>query len=166
MLEKKPFSNSTLKEFETANSKSLKVSTGEKKHLIASPNMVSKFSPSVLIKNSPSVKRGSLPEAKNSSALEFLNKFVKNTEPQKKSPVSSPKKVQNQSDEVEENVKIKQLPVNRKLRINLQNIDETIKQSNSKKSFQDAEIEIGTAFKQAKKTSDTKIKTEYISFIF
>jgi hypothetical protein len=168
LLEKKPFSKKTLEEFggkttiTTTNTNTLKVnysSNSNQNRLIASPNLQSKFSPSVTISKSPSMtKRFSTTVESDSKA--FLNKLAANQK------IADSKSILNkyagaggkeeESKDVDENVGARNIPVNRKNRNNLKNIEEMPKNNlqvtvTSKSQYTD--LPITGALKQSKKTT-------------
>jgi hypothetical protein len=164
LMDKKPFSNKTIQEFEgrKLNCASIRINKTPvlTSKLIASPNLNSKFSPSVTISKSPMMsKRISLNETEkkfglisnnnnnhNLESKNFLMKFAgtyneKDTRSQMKKfgTVNVNEKYKfgkdNMNNEEEqgmtyENVTIKNIPVNRKKRNDLKNLEESKNTSN------------------------------------
>ncbi len=149
LLEKKPFSKTTIQEFEgrKLNTTLIKVNRTPnlQSRLIASPNLQSKFSPSVTIKKSPMMtKRLTLDKTVNKSgqanpdSKNFLMKFAGKDQSSGNILKDNPKRVllkyaavgvkdKNNNDivicDTDENVSIKNIPVNRKKRNDLKNLE-------------------------------------------
>lgn len=173
LLKKKPFSNKTLEEFSNGKtaSNNLKVNYGSGSNntnrLIASPNLQSKFSPSVTISKSPSMTKRMSSAVENDSK-NLLNKFALNSKgPDSKAVLSkyaggsSTAVKEEETKDVDEGVGSRNIPVNRKNRNNLKNIEELPKNNlqitvTSKTQYND--LPITGAVKQTKKTSvDVKL---------
>jgi len=152
ILEKRPFSKVTLDEFKGAKSKPneqkssfLKSpSIGTTKVLLASPSLNSKFTPSVTISKSPLMtKRNSLDVGFHHNPLESKKLGGKGDDAKSLllklagKPVQRAAVIQeNNDDNIDENVQVKNLPkVNRKQRNNLKALEDTKK--NEKKIASD-----------------------------
>jgi len=132
-------------------------------HLIASPNLASKFSPSVTISKSPSMtKRQSLAEQGNPSK-DLLNKYGMNKKQEDSKNflnkfTGGGGKQDDESKDVDENANAKSIPVNRKNRNNLKNMEEMPKNTFGNKS-QFTDLPITGAVKQSKKPAlDVKME--------
>jgi hypothetical protein len=158
LLEKKPFSKATLEEYEKRRGSNsfLKVSSTSNgpmnltspKKLLASPNLKSKFSPSLTISKSPACSPSKAfkfelepKEEADSKDLLFRLSGKDKIRSDKKSstlkePTSSPNKLSS----------IKQIPVNRKPRNNLKEIEK--KPSTIKKKPEYNDLPLIGAFKQ------------------
>lgn len=148
LFDKKPFSNSSIKEFEGKKLKTSLIKINRTPNLssryIASPNLQSKFSPSVAIRKSPMMtKRFQLESASNSSILnkagmesknllmKFAGKDNSNSSQSstsknllnKYSQISLKEKEKGENGDTDENVSIKFIPVNRKKRNDLKKLE-------------------------------------------
>lgn len=129
LLEKRPFSGKTLQEYEGKKKSSghLYVSKSPNiNHLIASPSLHSKFSPALTMSKSPSVqKRSQFGSQNNPESKSFLLQFAgKKDQPSDAKLIllkSSDGKDEHNTDE---NVSIKNIPVNRKQRNNLKTLEQ------------------------------------------
>ena len=154
LLEKKPFSKTTIQEFQgrKLNTTLIKVNKTPllQSRLIASPNLQSKFSPSVTISKSPMMKKRSFltqtPINKsnplnnltnNNESKNFLLKFAGNNNPKDQAgsksvlmkyaiSVNLKDKTINPEEDTDEGVSIKNIPVNRKKRNDLKNLETAI----------------------------------------
>jgi hypothetical protein len=146
LLDKKPFSKTTIKEFQgrKLNTNLIKVNRTPilQSRLIASPNLQSKFSPSVTIKKSPMMtkrltldnadgRQNNKDESKN-YLMQFARKEINNASNNPKSVLmkytaaNSAKDKARQEEEIcdtDENVSILNIPVNRKKRNDLKNLE-------------------------------------------
>jgi hypothetical protein len=154
LLQNKPFTNSALGEYEKQKTSFLKVTTNTTSltsspgKLLASPNLNSKFSPSVAISKSPVMNSQNslfrLDSAKEESK-NFLMKFAggntgvnTNLDVPKRTDQKS-KTVMN--NHVDINLVGPTVPVNRKVRNNLKNIEEVKpRQKDSKNEYEDLPI--------------------------
>lgn len=143
LLDKKPFSKQTIQEFagRKLNTNLIKVNRTPvlQSRLIASPNLQSKFSPSVTIKKSPMMtKRLTLDKANERQSnkddsknylMQFARKELANVNNPKSvlmKYIGSKDKVAKEEDSVgdtDENVSIMNIPVNRKKRNDLKNLE-------------------------------------------
>ena len=128
--------------------------------LIASPNLMSKFSPSVTISKSPSITKRNSAMVESTESKNLLNKFALNKPIDSKGIMNKyagiSQKNEEESKDVDENVNARNIPVNRKNRNNLKNIEELPKQSinitvTNKINYND--LPITGAVKQTKKTN-------------
>ena len=164
LMEKRPFSKKTLNEFEGVKDKTNnrlglnmnKTPVLMGKTLIASPNLQSKFTPSNTISKSPSMaKRNTL--NLNSAVSESKNLFFKlSGKPEEPKNVlmklagkSGFQTSQDPIDETDENVSIKNIPVNRKQRNNLKVLETNTdnQQVQMKKSIEYTDLPITPAIK-------------------
>lgn len=151
LLEKKPFCKATIDDYEKRRNSFLKLtpsplnSTSGNKKLLASPTIYSKFSPSLTISKSPQMKIPShfeLESKADNDSKNLLNKLSgANVRGDKKSVTvkvteTSPSKLI-----------IKQIPVSRKLRNNLKDIESKSTSKTTKKT-PIGNIQIMPAFKQ------------------
>jgi len=137
--------------------------TPSQNRLIASPNLQSKFSPSVTISKSPSMSKRNISTTENESKS-LLNKFALNKSGADSKSVLNKYTGAGAKDEenkdVDENVEARNIPVNRKNRNNLKNIEEVPKNNLqitvTKPNYND--LPITGALKQTKKkTVDFKV---------
>ena len=166
MLEKKPFSKKTLLEFDNGKlsvNSNLKVnysSNSNPNRLIASPNLMSKFSPSVTISKSPSMTKRSSAMVESVESKNLLNKFALNKQTDSKNIMNKyagvSQKNEEESKDVDENVNARNIPVNRKNKNNLKNIEELPKNNISitvTNKIQYTDLPITGAVKQGKKAN-------------
>jgi hypothetical protein len=156
LLQNKPFTNSALGEYEKQKNTFLKVSsnhnlsvTGSPGKLLASPNLNSKFSPSVTISKSPVLTSspqtsafrldGKKEESKN-LLLKMAGIGLSKTDDIKRTDTKS--KTVQQNVPININLVGPTVPVNRKIRNNLKNIDEIkpMEKDFSKMNFEDLQI--------------------------
>ena len=133
--------------------------------LIASPNLMSKFSPSVTISKSPSMTKRNTVTIESNDSKNLLNKFALNKQVESKSIMNKyagvGQKAEEESKDVDENVNARNIPVNRKNRNNLKNIEELPKNAlnitvTTKNQYTD--LPITGAVKQTKKNADIKME--------
>lgn len=135
LLEKRPFSKTTLNEFEGRKKSSNllqinKTPTTTNNRLVASPNLQSKFSPSLTISKSPLMKsRNTADMTNNPDSKNLLSKLVAAREQSDgknillKYAVGTQGKTGVEEDNTDENVNIKGIPVARKNRNNLKKLE-------------------------------------------
>lgn len=133
ILEKRPFTTKTLENYDAAKVKNLlKVSKSPQilpNKMIASPNLNSKFSPCITISKSPMMTRKTLFDVKKrDDKKDLLLKLSGKADPNPDSRNVLLKYAQGipgkaKADETDENVIVKGIPVNRKNRNNLKNIE-------------------------------------------
>lgn len=146
LMEKKPFSKKTIKEFEGRkfNSTSIKINKTPvlTSKLIASPNLNSKFSPSVTISRSPMMnKRITLDTLSGKDQKESKNLLMKLAgKPQKKE--------ENKEENTEDDLKMH--PVNRKQRNDLKNLSTNNSKNNVNHVYNDLPIVPGIKHKGIK----------------
>ena len=133
LYEQRPFSKKTLQTHERSKSPHLASKTfskspilNPKNKLIASPNLMSKFSPTIAISRSPTFIKKSL---ENNNQNDYLRRLTGRAEDSKNvlMKYSNNKKEEN----VDEGVIVGQIPVNRKDRHNLSNINSNDSKYNS-----------------------------------
>lgn len=182
LLEKKPFTKETLKNYEVSKSPTLPGAAKLSKSpslapskLIASPNLQSKFSPTVAISKSPTITRKNFGiDPKSEAQKDLLAKLggKKTENPLEKknvllqytaSNIAKPLKI----EEVDENVSAMNIPAIRKNRNNLKNIenmDPNLNQNSfARKNLNSDENDftLGGAFKV--KTNAPKLSKEDLS---
>lgn len=159
LLDKKPFSKTTIQEFEgrKLNCASIKINKTPilNSRLIASPNLKSKFSPSVTISKSPMMsKRQNLNNIEKKFGLtkdttnhvvdskNFLMKFAgsQNQNEAKSGRMKNQNNIpskdkNNDEDTLEGSISVKNIPVNRKKRNDLKNLEESKNNSNKHLSY-------------------------------
>ena len=162
MLERKPFSNSTINQFQISTLCEIKnPSTSTTKtpsnlsHILASPNLNSKFSASNKIANSPSIKKRLLKLNESDISRDFLNKLCINKNLQSRNLLNkylSNITVKEDDKEIDECVTARTIPVSRKNRNNLKNIED-VKKSKFKSTMNEiSENLITPAVKYNKKS--------------
>jgi hypothetical protein len=157
LMDKKPFSKKTIKEYEgrkfTSNSIKINRTPILKSKLIVSPNLHSKFSPSVTISKSPIMKKKvtfNLDDKKETQeSKNLLMKFAKNTS----------KKDITKNDLIEDELKMKS--VNRKERNNFQNLNSKEIKNNANNMYADLPIVPGIKHKGI---SNDKLETYKYEF--
>jgi hypothetical protein len=132
LLQNKPFTNSALGEYEKQKTSFLKVTTSNivmasPGKLIASPNLHSKFSPSIAISKSPVMTAST---AFKIDGKEESKNFLMKVAGIGKAPEDLPRRGELKAKTVEPNNEVSvnlvgpNIPVNRKIRNNLKNIEE------------------------------------------
>lgn len=177
LLGKRPFSRNALNEYEkqriTSNLPMSKLSVpnnicNSPSKLVASPNLKSKFSPSVMLSKSPvcnSYKPLIFNDEMEGSSKEYLMKFTGRS-PEKKNKTTKENvdvfQLINIERRMEKDNSIK-IPVNRKLRNNLKNIDDNSK-NDDMKNYNENEMPITPAVKTLikKPTLNNKPENEKI----
>jgi hypothetical protein len=137
LLQNKPFTNSALGEYEKQKSSFLRVSSGSglsvsssPGKLLASPNLNSKFSPSVTLSKSPLMNSSTSAFRLDTGGKEESKNFLMKVAGMGKQPLDEMKRTENKSKTVMMNNPIginlvgPTVPVNRKVRNNLKNIEE------------------------------------------
>jgi len=140
LFDKKPFSNNSIKEFEGKKLKTSFIKVNKTPNLtskfIASPNLQSKFSPSLAIRKSPMMTKrlkleNNSSDNQTNDSKNLLMKFAgkdnnfntSKTVLMKYSQISQKEKGRDgEAVDTDENVLIKNIPVNRKKRNDLKNI--------------------------------------------
>ncbi len=170
LLEKRPFSKSTLEEFAKSKKKNtnlLNPNTNNvtktpqitsNKFLIASPNLQSKFSPSVTISKSPSMtKRSTLQTGtQNIDSKNMLLRLAGKNEQPSNPLLKYAGKTTNLKNEIPEEGTdegvlindVKNIPIQRKQKVNLRNLESIAK--DDKKQYSD--LPLTGAFKQTTKS--------------
>lgn len=166
LLEKRPFSKQALAAYEK-----IKTPTGGKsKHLglggsqpgsspsklIASPSMNSKFSPSTTLSKSPILKASnfSLDGSVSIESKEHLTKYLRSNE--KHLTMKEDKNLGVRLLEKKREPSVNKIPVNRKVRHNLKNIDDSNSKKVLKNSFNEKDLVITPAIKTNIKTKNTE----------
>lgn len=185
LLEKKPFSKTTIQEFEGRKLNTTLINVNRspvlQSKLIASPNLQSKFSPSVTISRSPMMtKRLTLEKTLNkpgnpmgygaqasADSKNYLMQFARKDKDAKEA--NNPKNVlmkyavggakdknangPEETADTDENVSIKNIPVNRKKRNDLKNFEKIVEEV-EKKTNDYSDLPIMPAVKQKTKKDD------------
>jgi hypothetical protein len=166
IMEKRPFTKKTLNEFEgqkkSSNLLSLNRTPTTANRLIASPNLQSKFSPSVTISKSPSMtKRNTLNVVggvNNLDSKNLLSKLtgVKSDESKQvllKYANSGKSNKDLEAVDTDEQVSIKNIPVNRKNRNNLKNLEtnQILTEKKGSTSYENSDLPITAAVKHGLK---------------
>jgi hypothetical protein len=173
LLEKKPFSRGALSEYEkqrisTTSNKLFVPGTynaGSPTKLVASPNLKSKFSPSIILSKSPVICSRALQLEFENESKDYLLQFTGRSPEKQKNKTTKENSDFNlinieRRSEKENSIKIQ---VNRKLRNNLKNIDDSNNNKNlSKNVYNDTDLPITPAVKTLikKPTLNTKLDFE------
>lgn len=131
LLEKRPFSKSTLSAYSGLKKNNLSIkSPSLQKKLIASPSLQSKFSPSITISKSPTISKKSLqnnPEKKLlGEGMSMLNKLTGKTEDPKNKLLQYANNTTNKVTDDKEDLIGKNNPIRKRMH-NLKNLEENIK---------------------------------------
>ncbi len=172
ILEKKPFSKNTLEEYSNVKKKANNLLSNNpnptktpnltsSKYLIASPSLHSKFSPCLTISKSPSMTKRNTLQIGGQGSMESKNMLLrlsgKPEAPNNSVLLKSAGKSQIKSEIPEEGTDegvmindVKNIPIQRKLKVNLKNL-ETV-QKIDKKDYED--LPMTGAFKQTTKSTE------------
>jgi Ca2+-binding EF-hand superfamily protein len=177
LLERKPFSDKTLNQFEFSkmilSSTNVKVPSStlltSTSRLIASPNLLSKFSPSLTISKSPSLLKRTL-ESKAGASKDLLNKIAnkaaesknilsKYTSKKTDNPLESKMKIIEEIKELENGDK--NVAVLRKNRNNLKNMEDFTKTNiQASEAKEHLDLEFTPAVKLSHKTNMKFVRVE------
>ncbi len=163
LLESRPFRSDTLDAYDTSKKgKDISKSPQVSSKLIASPCLHSKFSPSVAISKSPMMTRKSLgiDDKQNNMLLKLSGKSGFQPTPVADSKnvllkyaIGGPSKSKDTTDETDEGVIAKNVPVTRKNKNNLRNM-ETVESKPIVKNTEDIEIKPAHKYKQAEEAKN------------
>lgn len=133
LLEKRPFSKSTLTAYSGLKKNNLSIkSPSIQKKLIASPSLQSKFSPSITISKSPTISKKSLqgnPDKKLlGEGMSMLNKLAGKDDPKNKLLQYANNTTNKVTDDKDDQIG-KNNPIRKRMH-NLKNLEENIKQTN------------------------------------
>jgi hypothetical protein len=131
LLEKRPFSKSTLTAYSGLKKNNLSIkSPSMQKKLIASPSLQSKFSPSITISKSPTISKKSLqtnPDKKLlGEGMSMLNKLTGKSEDPKNKLLQYANNTTNKTSDEKDDVIGKNNPIRKRMH-NLKNLEENIK---------------------------------------
>jgi hypothetical protein len=141
LMQKRPFTNVTLDEYEKQKSSFLKVNSSPVNcnKLLASPNKNSKFIPSLTIMKSPRLGSSLRLDNKGESQNVLLKMTGLVKEESKRTELKS-KTVQYKNDNLKINLIEPTVPVNRKVRNNLKEIDNVKEKERNNRHYDEFEI--------------------------